>query len=101
MNDMVNKNEMKLEDIRKKELDGDVWYVVKDIARYLGYKDPRNSAQRLIRLGGKGGSKRLISFPSGPFEVDQNLACISKEDLIEILGNSRMDRAKILVNELD
>ena len=74
--------------IRTVTIDGEPWFVGKDIAEALGYKEPTKAARERVDAEDKGVSK--IDTPSGI----QNMTVINESGLYSLILSSKLPNAK-------
>lgn len=75
-------------DIRTVEIDGEAWFVGKDVAEALGYEKPSDAVRKHVDDDDKGISK--IETPSGM----QNMTIINESGLYALVFGSKLDSAK-------
>jgi prophage antirepressor-like protein len=75
-------------DIRTVEIDGEVWFVGKDVAEALGYEKPSDAVRKHVDDDDKGISK--METPSGM----QNMTIINESGLYALVFGSKLDSAK-------
>lgn len=76
-------------DIRTVEIDGEAWFVGKDVAEALGYEKPSDAVRKHVDDDDKGISK--METPSGM----QNMTIINESGLYALVFGSKLDSAKI------
>lgn len=74
--------------IRTVEIDGEPWFVGKDVAERLGYKEPTKAAREKVDEEDRGVSK--IDTPSGV----QEMTIINESGLYSLVLSSKLPRAK-------
>ena len=74
--------------IRAVEIDGEPWFVGKDVAERLGYKEPTKAAREKVDEEDRGVSK--IDTPSGV----QEMTIINESGLYSLVLSSKLPRAK-------
>lgn len=75
-------------DIRTVEIDGEAWFVGKDVAEALGYEKPSDAVRKHVDDDDKGISK--METPSGM----QNMTIINESGLYALVFGSKLDSAK-------
>lgn len=75
-------------DIRTVEIDGEAWFVGKDVAEALGYEKPSDAVRKHVDDDDKGVSK--METPSGM----QNMTIINESGLYALVFGSKLDSAK-------
>ena len=75
-------------DIRTVEIDGEAWFVGKDVAEALGYEKPSDAVRKHVDDDDKGISK--METPSGM----QNMTIINESGLYSLIFGSKLDSAK-------
>ena len=79
-------------DIRTVEIDGEAWFVGKDVAEALGYEKPSDAVRKHVDDDDKGISK--METPSGM----QNMTIINESGLYALVFGSKLDSAKKFKN---
>ena len=75
-------------DIRTVEIDGEAWFVGKDVAEALGYEKPSDAVRKHVDDDDKGISK--METPSGM----QNMTIINESGLYALVFGSKLESAK-------
>lgn len=75
-------------EIRAVEIDGEPWFVGKDIAVALGYKEPTKAVRERVDLEDRGVSK--IDTPSG----EQEMTVINEVGVYSLIFSSKLESAK-------
>lgn len=75
-------------DIRIVERDGEPWFVGKDIAQALGYKEPSKAAREKVDPEDRGVSK--IDTPSG----EQQMTIINESGVYSLIFSSKLEKAQ-------
>ena len=75
--------------IRTVEIDGEVWFVGKDVAERLGYKNPQEAIRNHVDVEDKGVSEILT--PGGM----QKLPVINESGLYSLILSSKLPNAKV------
>lgn len=88
MNDVLVFSNSEFGNIRTVTIDGEPWFVGKDIAEALGYKEPTKAARERVDAEDKGVSK--IDTPSGI----QNMTVINESGLYSLILSSKLPNAK-------
>ena len=88
MNDLQIFSNSEFGNIRTVTIDGEPWFVGKDIAEALGYKEPTKAARERVDAEDKGVSK--IDTPSGI----QNMTVINESGLYSLILSSKLPNAK-------
>lgn len=88
MNEIQIFNNPEFGNIRTVTIDGEPWFVGKDIAEALGYKEPTKAARERVDAEDKGVSK--IDTPSGI----QNMTIINESGLYSLILSSKLPNAK-------
>lgn len=88
MNDLQIFNNPDFGDIRIVERDGEPWFVGKDIAAALGYKDTVNALKAHVDDEDKGGWR--ITTPSG----EQQMTIINESGVYSLIFSSKLEKAR-------
>lgn len=88
MNDLQIFNNPEFGDIRAVEVDGEPWFVGKDMAVALGYKNPQEAIRTHVDDEDKGVSEILT--PGGK----QSLPIINESGVYSLIFSSRLEKAK-------
>lgn len=88
MNDLQLFSNPEFGAIRAVEVDGDPWFVGKDVAQALGYSNPRKALSDHVDLEDKGVTKR--DTPGG----EQDLTIINESGLYSLVLSSKLPGAK-------
>ena len=89
MNEMTDFNHEEFGAIRTTVINEEPWFVGKDVARVLGYKDTVNALKAHVDADDKGGCQ--ITTPSG----DQNMTVINESGLYSLVLSSKLPNAKV------
>lgn len=89
MNELMIFNNPEFGDIRAVEVDGEPWFVGRDVARALGYKDTVNALKSHVDEEDKRGGWR-ITTPSG----EQEMTIINESGLYSLVLSSKLPGAK-------
>lgn len=74
--------------IRTAEVDGEPWFVGKDVAEALGYAEPRSAVSKKVEEVDRGVAE--METPSGK----QNMTIINESDLYALIFGSKLESAK-------
>lgn len=88
MNDLQVFNNPQFGEIRTVEIDGEPWFVGKDVAKALGYKDTKNALKAHVDPEDKGGWQ--ITTPSGT----QDMTVINESGVYSLIFSSKLKKAK-------
>ena len=88
MNELQIFNNPEFGDIRTVELDGEPWFVGKDVATALGYSNTKDALSRHVDDEDKGGSR--FTTPSG----EQEMTIINESGLYSLVLSSKLPGAK-------
>lgn len=88
MSDLHIFNNPDFGDIRIVERDGEPWFVGKDIAQALGYKDTKNALKSHVDTEDKGGWQ--ITTPSG----GQKMTIINESGVYSLIFSSKLEKAQ-------
>ncbi len=88
MSDLQVFNSPEFGDIRAVEMDGEPWFVGKDMATALGYKDTVNALKTHVDGEDKRGWR--ITTPSG----EQEMTIINESGVYSLIFSSRLEKAK-------
>lgn len=88
MSDFQIFNSPEFGEIRTIQKDGEPWFVGKDVAAALGYKDTVNALKSKVDDEDKGGWQ--ITTPSGP----QEMTIINESGLYCLIFSSKLEKAK-------
>ena len=88
MNDLQLFNNPEFGAVRAVEVDGEPWFVGKDVAQALGYKEPTKAAREKVDPEDRGVSK--IDTPSG----EQEMTIINESGLYSLVLSSKLPGAK-------
>lgn len=88
MNDLQIFNSPEFGEIRATEIDGEPWFVGKDMASALGYKDTVNALKTHVDGEDKRGWQ--ITTPSG----EQEMTVINESGVYSLIFSSRLEKAK-------
>ncbi len=88
MNELMIFNNPEFGEIRTVGIDGDPWFVGKDVAQALGYKEPTKAAREKVDPEDRGVSK--IDTPSG----EQEMTIINESGLYSLVLSSKLPGAK-------
>ena len=88
MNDLQQFTSAQFGDIRALSLDGEPWFVGKDVAQVLGYSNTKDALSRHVDPEDKGGSQ--ITTPSGI----QTMTVINESGLYSLVLSSKLPSAK-------
>lgn len=88
MNELTIFNNPDFGDLRTVEIDGEPWFVGKDVAQALGYKEPTKAAREKVDTEDRGVSK--IDTPSGI----QEMTIINESGLYSLVLCSKLPTAK-------
>lgn len=88
MNELQIFNNPEFGDIRTVELDGEPWFVGKDVATALGYAKPTDAVRKLVDEEDRGISK--METPSG----EQEMTIINESGLYSLVLSSKLPSAK-------
>ena len=88
MNDLQQFSSAQFGDIRALSLDGEPWFVGKDVAQVLGYSNTKDALSRHVDPEDKGGSQ--ITTPSGI----QTMTVINESGLYSLVLSSKLPSAK-------
>lgn len=88
MNNLQIFNNPEFGEIRTIQKDGEPWFVGKDVAAALGYKDTVNALKSKVDDEDKGGWQ--ITTPSGP----QEMTIINESGLYCLIFSSKLEKAK-------
>lgn len=88
MNELQIFNNPEFGEIRAIEIDGEPWFVGKDVAVALGYKDTVNALKAHVDEEDKGGWR--IATPSG----EQRMVTINESGVYSLIFSSKMPKAK-------
>lgn len=88
MNTMTIYNNPDFGEIRTTIIDGEPWFVGKDVARILGYKDTTNALKSHVDSEDKRGWR--ITTPSG----EQTMTVINESGLYSLILSSKLPKAK-------
>ncbi len=88
MNELQIFNSPEFGDIRAVEMDGEPWFVGKDMAAALGYKNPQEAIRTHVDDEDKGVSEILT--PGGK----QSLPIINESGVYSLIFSSRLEKAK-------
>lgn len=88
MNEMQVFQNPEFGEIRTVEINGEPWFVGKDVAQTLGYKEPTKAAREKVDLEDRGVSK--IDTPSG----EQEMTIINESGLYSLVLSSKLPDAK-------
>lgn len=88
MNDLQILNNPEFGDIRAVEMDGEPWFVGKDMAAALGYSNTKDALARHVDSDDKRGSR--IPTPSG----EQEMTIINESGVYSLIFSSRLEKAK-------
>lgn len=78
----------KFGEVRTVKINGEPWFVGKDIAEKLGYKDPRGAVSKKIDVEDKGVAK--MDTPSGT----QEMTIINESGMYTLILGSKLPQAK-------
>ena len=87
-NNMIVKTNEMFGDLRIVMVDSEPWFVGKDIAEKLGYKEPRSAVSKKVDLEDRGVSK--MATPSGV----QEMTIINESGLYSLILSSKLPEAK-------
>ena len=87
-NNMIIKTNEMFGDLRIVMVDSEPWFVGKDIAEKLGYKEPRSAVSKKVDLEDRGVSK--MATPSGV----QEMTIINESGLYSLILSSKLQEAK-------
>lgn len=88
MNDLQQFTSAQFGDIRALSIDGEPWFVGKDVAQVLGYSNTKDALSRHVDSEDKGGSQ--ITTPSGI----QTMTVINESGLYSLVLSSKLPSAK-------
>mgnify|MGYP005766435535 CR=1 FL=1 len=88
MNELAIFNNPEFGELRTVEIDGEPWFVGKDVAVALGYEQPRDAVYRLVDAEDKGVGE--IPTPSGK----QKMTIINESGLYSLVLSSKLPTAK-------
>lgn len=88
MNDLQHFTSAQFGDIRALSIDGEPWFVGKDVAQVLGYSNTKDALSRHVDPEDKGGSQ--ITTPSGI----QTMTVINESGLYSLVLSSKLPSAK-------
>lgn len=88
MNDLQQFTSAQFGDIRALSIDGEPWFVGKDVAQVLGYSNTKDALSRHVDPEDKGGSQ--ITTPSGI----QTMTVINESGLYSLVLSSKLPSAK-------
>lgn len=88
MNELQIFNNPEFGEIRAIEIDGEPWFVGKDVAAALGYKDTVNALKAHVDEEDKGGWR--IATPSG----EQQMVTINESGVYSLIFSSKLPKAK-------
>lgn len=88
MNDLQVFNSPEFGDIRAVEIDGEPWFVGKDMAEALGYSNPRDALAKHVDDEDKRASR--IATPSG----EQEMTIINESGVYSLIFSSRLEKAR-------
>ena len=88
MNDLQQFTSAQFGDIRALSIDGEPWFVGKDVAQLLGYSNTKDALSRHVDPEDKGGSQ--ITTPSGM----QTMTVINESGLYSLVLSSKLPSAK-------
>lgn len=88
MNDLTIFENVEFGGIRAVEINGEPWFVGKDVAQALGYAKPTDAARKLVDEEDRGVSK--IETPSG----QQEMVLINESGLYSLVLSSKLPSAK-------
>lgn len=88
MNNLQIFNNPEFGEIRTVQKDGEPWFVGKDVATALGYKDAINALKSKVEVEDKGGWQ--ITTPTGI----QKMTIINESGLYSLIFSSKLDKAK-------
>ena len=87
-NDVITFNSAEFGNVRTVVIDGQPWFVGKDVATSLGYSNPRDALSKHIDSEDKGVAK--CDTPSG----SQNMTIINESGLYSLILGSKLESAK-------
>ena len=87
-NDVITFNSAEFGNVRTVVIDGEPWFVGKDVATSLGYSNPRDALSKHIDSEDKGVAK--CDTPSG----SQNMTIINESGLYSLILGSKLESAK-------
>ena len=88
MNELQVFNSPEFGDIRAVEIDGEPWFVGKDVAAGLGYKDTVNALKAHVDDEDKRGWR--ITTPSG----EQEMTIINESGVYSLIFSSKLEKAR-------
>lgn len=88
MNELQIFNSPEFGDIRAVEIDGEPWFVGKDMAEALGYSNPRDALAKHVDDEDKRASR--IATPSG----EQEMTIINESGVYSLIFSSRLEKAR-------
>ncbi len=88
MNELQIFNNPEFGDIRVVEVDGEPWFVGKDMAEALGYSNPRDALAKHVDAEDKRASR--ITTPSG----EQEMTIINESGVYSLIFSSRLEKAR-------
>lgn len=88
MNELQIFNNEEFGEIRTVTIDGEPWFVGKDIATILGYADPRSTVSKKVDAEDKGVAK--MDTPSGT----QEMTIINESGMYSLVIGSKLESAK-------
>ena len=88
MNDLTVFENEEFGSVRTLSMDGDPWFVGKDVATALGYKEPTKAAREKVDPEDRGMSK--MDTPRG----EQEVVIINESGLYSLILSSKLPKAK-------